>query len=61
MSSVTSIGNSATALQLLSGQTSNSRPSDGDTAAKEAAESAATKLTEVQNGGRAPNVVNKTA
>ena len=55
MSSVCSTCNSnpAGALQLLSGATQKGRASDGDTAAKEAAESAPTKMAEVSNGGHA--------
>ena len=65
MSSVGSTCNSnpAGALQLLSGQGAKGRAADGDSAAKEAAESATTKTAENSTGGIAPsaNAVNKTA
>jgi len=63
ISSVTSAA-AATPTLLSSGSSSAGRPSDGDTAAQEAAESLSTKTAEAQNGGYAPGsvgLVNKTA
>jgi hypothetical protein len=64
ISSVQSAAASVPTLLSSGSPSTASRPTDGDTAAKEASESISTKMAETQNGGYAPQstgLVNKTA
>jgi hypothetical protein len=63
MSSIPSVSRPPTPTVLSSSAPTQARDADGDSGAREAAESSKAKVAEAQNGGFAPsnNVVNKIA